>query len=80
MLRGWAGVEVGGPDAPFEAAGRRYPPGAHVVRMQQPASAFAKALLERQHYPDLRDCLAGAPQQPYDVTAHTLPLLRRRRA
>jgi hypothetical protein len=48
--------------------------GAFLVRMDQPYSGFAKALLERQHYPDLRDN-SGHPIQPYDVTAHTLSLL-----
>jgi hypothetical protein len=42
--------------------------------MAQPYSSFAKALVETQHYPDLRDA-TGHPIAPYDVTAHTLPLL-----
>jgi murein tripeptide amidase MpaA len=45
-----------------------------LVRMEQPYGAFAKALLERQEYPNMRD-EKGVPIQPYDVTAHSLALL-----
>ncbi len=48
--------------------------GAVLIRMDQPYGAFAKTLLEAQHYPNLRDT-DGHPIAPYDVTAHTLPLL-----
>lgn len=47
---------------------------AFVVEMAQPYGAFAKAILERQVYPNLKD-EKGNPTPPYDVTAHTLSLL-----
>ena len=46
----------------------------HLVKMSQPYGSFAKALLETQRYPDLRN-EKGDPIQPYDVTAHSLSLL-----
>jgi hypothetical protein len=58
----------------FSAAGVRYPADTPVIKIAQPYGAFAKALLQTQGYPDLRDT-SGRPIPPYDVTAHTLSLL-----
>ncbi len=69
------GVEVAEQSSLFNIEGEAYPAGTKIVRMQQPYGAFAKALLERQVYPDLREYPGGPPRRPYDVTAHTLPLL-----
>lgn len=68
-----SGVEIDEPLA-FEVNGIKYPKGTSVIKLAQPYGSFAKALLEKQVYPDLKD-EKGNPIAPYDVTAHTLSLL-----
>ncbi len=58
----------------LQGNGKRYPEGSIFIPMAQPYGAFAKAILEKQVYPDLLD-EKGDPVQPYDVTAHTLSIL-----
>lgn len=68
-------VEVRESTAPITVDGKSYPTGSYVVLTQQPYGSYAKALLERQKYPNLFEYPGGPPKRPYDVTAHTLPLL-----
>jgi hypothetical protein len=68
-------VEIRSALQPFTLGGQRYASGSYVLVLRQPYAAFAKTLLEPQHYPDRRLYPGGPPQPPYDVTAHTLPLL-----
>ena len=68
-------VEIRSALHPVTLGGQRFPAGSYVVVLRQPYAAFAKTLLEPQHYPNLRLYPGGPPLPPYDVTAHTLPLL-----
>ncbi len=48
--------------------------GDRLVIVRQRYGSFAKTMLERQHYPDIRQYPGGPPKRPYDATAHSLPL------
>jgi hypothetical protein len=67
-------TEIERASQPFSADGKQFVAGSYVIHMQQPFSGWAKTLLERQDYPDLRLYPGGPPKRPYDVTAQTLPM------
>src|SRR5580698_1967619 len=68
-------TEIERSSEPFSADGKQFAAGSYVIHMRQPFSGWAKTLLERQDYPDLRLYPGGPPKRPYDVTAQTLPML-----
>lgn len=68
-------VEVHRAMSEFSADGETFPAGTYIIPLNQPYASFAHTLLSRQEYPDLRIYPGGPPQPPYDVVAHTLPLL-----
>ena len=68
-----SGVEVDEPNA-LVVDGEKYEQFTPVIKLSQPYGNFAKAILENQNYPNLKD-EKGSPITPYDVTAHTLSLL-----
>lgn len=68
-------VEIHRAEEDFQADGRSHPQGSWIVFLAQPYGGYAKALLERQDYPEIREYPGGPIIMPYDVVAHTLPLL-----
>jgi hypothetical protein len=69
------GLDVYATKDGFKANGVTYPAGSWVIPMDQPYSALAKELFERQRYPDaLENGTSKAIDLPYDVTGWTLPL------
>ena len=69
------GLDVYASQSGFTANGVSYPAGSWVIPMDQPFSALAKELFERQRYPDaLENGTSKSIDLPYDVTGWTLPL------
>jgi hypothetical protein len=69
------GVDVYRADAPFEADGQKYAAGTFVIPMAQVFSRYAKDMLEKQTYPEVRRSPTSPPEPPYDVTAWSLGML-----
>jgi Zinc carboxypeptidase len=69
------GVEIYRAEAPFEADGKKYAAGTFVIPMSQVFARYAKDMLERQTYPEVRRGPNDLPEPPYDVTAWSLGML-----
>lgn len=69
------GIEIEVATSPIDIAGQKFNRGDYIVKLAQPYGAWAKTLLEIQHYPDLRRSPTQDPIVPYDVTSSTLPLM-----
>ena len=70
-----AGVEISRAEAAFEADGKTYPAGTLVIPMAQVFARYAKDMLEKQTYPEVRRAPNAPPEPPYDVTAWSLGML-----
>src|SRR5204862_4407964 len=69
------GIEVSRADAAFEADGKKYAAGTFVIPMTQVFARYAKDMLEKQTYPEVRRGPNAPPESPYDVTAWSLGML-----
>ena len=69
------GVDVYRAGAGFQADGTSYPAGTFVVPMDQVFARYAKDMLEKQTYPEVRRSPTSPPEPPYDVTAWSLGML-----
>jgi hypothetical protein len=70
-----AGVEVYQTESDFEADGKQYSGPQFVIPLNQVFARYAKDILEKQTYPEVRRAPNAPPEPPYDVTAWSLGLL-----
>jgi hypothetical protein len=70
-----AGVQIDRADQAFEADGKMYGAGTYVIAMAQVFARYAKDILEKQTYPEVRRAPNAQPEAPYDVTAWSLGML-----
>lgn len=54
--------------------GQAFPEGSYWIPLDQAFESFARTLMRREDYPDLRQYSGGPPKIPYDITSHNLPL------
>ena len=71
----FAGIRVQRAAAAFQANGKTYPEGTHVIAAAQPFRGYLVDLLEPQRYPELRVGTGGPTKRPYDITGWTLPMM-----
>jgi len=69
------GVDVYRAGADFEADDQKYAAGTYVIPMSQVFARYAKDMLEKQTYPEVRRSPTSPPEPPYDVTAWSLGML-----
>ena len=73
-LLGFAEVEIRRADKSVVRDGVSVRAGDRVILTRQRFGSFAKTMLEKQNYPDVRQFPGGPPRKPYDATSHSLPL------
>ena len=66
------GVEVFRAKAEFKQDGKTYPAGTFVIPFNQVFARYAKDLLEKQTYPEVRRSPGAPAEAPYDVSAWSL--------
>ena len=73
-LLDFADVEIHEAAQSAKSGGVHIQEGDTIVLTNQPFGSFVQTMLERRHYPDIRQYPGGPPKHPYDSTAHCLPL------